>query len=255
LEFAQFSQRPDGKIRVIGMMLRSGGNAFWGAVLRAPLYWVLLVFCANTTPARADYGDPQPPDSCEYRNVLVEIDPFRVNDVRVEPLRQTILSRAVEVFPELGLKAVTDPSAAYWRLFANAWMDRQGNPLVHLGMRGELKLGRHLFVVAMADESFPSRGVAGGGYNFVNAPLADTELLDSQVETGMRWIWGLDSEQIAALCAIRSELIDEGWATIEELRNELIEEMDQVRRARARASQQKKLELEVERTGQSERAE
>ena len=64
-----------------------------------------------------------------------------------------------------------------------------------------------------------------------------------------------DSEQIAALCAIRSELIDEGWTTIEELRNELIEEMDQIRRARARASQQKNLELEVERTGESERAE
>jgi hypothetical protein len=238
------------------MMLRSGGITFSRTVLRAPLYWALLVVCANTAPAGADSGDPQPPDSCEYRNVLVEIDdPFRVNDARIEPLRLAILSRSVEVFPELGLKAVTDPSEAYWRLFANAWMDRQGNPLVHLGMRGELKLGRHLFVVAMADESFPLRGVAGGGYNFVNTPLADTQLFDSQVETGMRWIWGLDSEQIAALCAIRSELIDEGWTTIEELRNELIEEMDQVRRARARASQEKSLELEVERKDQSERAE
>jgi hypothetical protein len=230
--------------------------ASWGAVLRAPLYWLLLVACASAEPAPADNGDPQAPDTCEYRNVFVEFDdPSRLNDSRVEPLRLAILSRAVEVFPELGLAAVADPSDAYWRLFADAWMDRQDNPLVHLGMRGELKLGRHLFVVAMADESFPFRGGAGGSYNFVKASLADPQLLDSQVATGMQWIHALDSEQIDALCAMRAELIDEGWTEIEELRDQLIEEMEQVRRARARAGQQKNLELEVEGMGQSERAE
>jgi hypothetical protein len=121
-------------------------------------------------------------------------------------------------------------------------------------MRGELKLGRHLFVVAMADESFPFRGGTGGSYNFVKASLANTQLLGSQVETGMRWIWRLDSEQIAALCEVRSTLIGEGWA-VEELRQELIEEMEQIRRTRARASQQKNLEIEVEGIDQSERAE
>jgi hypothetical protein len=237
------------------MMLRNCGDAFWGAALRVPLYLVLLVGCASTEPAAARKEDPQSPDSCEYRNVFVEFDnPFQVNDPRVEPLRQAILRRAAEVFPKLGLEAVADPSEAYWRLFANAWTDRQGNPLVHLGMRGELKLGRHLFVVAMADESFPFRGGTGGSYNFVKASLANTQLLGSQVEAGMRWIWRLDSEQIAALCEVRSTLIGEGWA-VEELRQQLIEEMEQIRRARARASQQKNLEIEVEGIGRSERAE
>jgi hypothetical protein len=237
------------------MMLRNCGDAFWGAALRTPLYLVFLLGCANTEPAAARKEDSQSPDSCEYRKVFVEFDnPFQVNDPRAEPLRRAILSRAAEVFPELGLEAVADPSEAYWRLFANAWMDRQGNPLVHLGMRGELKLGRHLFVVAMADESFPFRGGTGGSYNFVKASLANTQLLGSQVETGMRWIWRLDSEQIAALCEVRSTLIGEGWA-VEELRQELIEEMKQIRRARARTSQQKNLEIEVEGIGQSERAE
>jgi hypothetical protein len=50
-------------------------------------------------------------------------------------------------------------------------------------------------------------------------------------------------------------LIDEGWGAIEELRNELIEEMEQVRSARARASQQKTLELEMDQVGESEGAE
>jgi hypothetical protein len=131
-------------------------------------------------------------------------------------------------------------------------MGRQGNPLVHLGLRGELKLGRHLFVVMMADEAFPYRGGVGGSYNFATASLFDTSLLDSQVETGMRWIWELDSEQINALCVIRSELIDEGWVAIEELREQLIEEMEQVRRARARTSQRKTLEIELEKRGESE---
>jgi len=238
------------------MMPRSCGDAFRGPALRAPLYLILLVGCANTEPAAAGKEDPQSPDSCEYRNVFIEFDnPFQVSDPRVEPLRRAILSRAAEVFPELGLETVADPSEAYWRLFANAWMDRQGNPLVHLGMRGELKLGRHLFVVAMADESFPFRGGTGGSYNFVKASLANTQLLGSQVEAGMRWIWRLDSEQIAALCEVRSTLIGEGWTAVEELRQELIEEMEQIRRARARASQQKNLDLEVEGIGQSERAE
>jgi hypothetical protein len=238
------------------MMLRNCGDAFWTAALRVPLNLVLLVGCANTEPATAGSEDPQSPDSCEYRNVFVEFDnPFQRNDPRVEPLRRVILNRAAELFPELGLVRVADPSDAYWRLFASAWMDRQGNPLVHLGMRGELKLGRHLFVVAMAEESFPFRGATGGSYNFVKASLANTQLLESQVEIGMRWIWRLDSEQIAALCEVRSRLIGEGWTAVEELRQELIEEMEQIRRARARTSRQKSLEIEIEGIGQSERAE
>lgn len=238
------------------MMLRRCSDALWGAVLRAPLYLVLLAGCAIPEPAPADNGDPQPPDFCEYRNVFVEFDdPFQSSDPRVEPLRLAILSRAAEVFPELGLEKMADPSEAYWRLFANAWMDRQGNPLVHLGMSGERKLRRHLFVVAMADESFPFRGGTGGSYNFVKASLADTQQLGAQVDTGMRWIWKLDSDQIDALCEVRSTLIGEGWAAVEELREELVEQMEQIRRARARTSQRKNIELEVEELGESERAE
>jgi hypothetical protein len=156
------------------------------------------------------------------------------------------------VLPSLGLRAVSDPSEGYWRLFADAWMGDQGNPLVHLGLRGELKLHQHLFVVMMADEGFPYRGGIGGSYNFATASLRDTGMLDSQVETGMRWIWDLDSEQIDALCVIRSELIDEGWIAVEELREQLIEEMERVRRARARTSQRKILEIELEERGESE---
>lgn len=238
------------------MMLQSCGDTRRRAALRAALYLAFLVRCANPGPAPTDGGAPQSPDSCEYRFVFVEFeDPSRPSDPRVEPLRRAILSRAAEVFPELGLEAVAAQSDAYWRLFASAWMDHQGNPLVHLGMMGELKLGRHLFIVSLADESFPLRGGVGGSYNFVNASLANEQQLDSQVEAGIKWIWALDSEQIAALCAIRSELIDEGWGAIEELRNELIEEMEQVRGARARASQRKTLELEMDEVGESEGAE
>ncbi len=75
--------------------------------------------------------------------------------------------------------------------------------------------------------------------------------MGSQVEIGMRWIWELNSEQILALCEIRSKLIEEGWTAVDELRNELIKEMEQVRRARARASAQKNLELEVDESGRS----
>jgi hypothetical protein len=244
------------------MTLRSCGDAFWGAALRAPLYLILLVGCAKTAPLPAEREGPQllADDEyshlsgfCEYRNVFVVLeDSLQSSDPRVEPLRRAILSRAAEELPRMGLRAVSDPSEGYWRLFADAWMGKQGNPLVHLRLRGELKLSRHLFVVMMADEAFPYRGGIGGSYNFVTASLSDTKTLDLQVETGMRWIWELDSEQINALCVIRSELIDEGWVAIGELRDELIKEMEQVRRERARASQEKILELEIDGSDESE---
>jgi len=228
----------------------------WTGFLQAPLYLALLASCANIAPLPAQSENPSPPDSCEYRNVVVLFeDPHSSGDPRVEPLRRAILSRAAEALPRVGLRAVPDPSEGYWRLFADAWVDDQGNPLVHLGLRGELKLGRHLFVVTLADERFPYRGGLGGSYNFVTASLSDTRLLDAQVETGMKWIAGLDSEQLDALCAIRSELLDEGWVAVEELRDQLIEEMQQVRRERVRASQRKTLEIEIQESGESEVAE
>jgi hypothetical protein len=98
------------------MTPRSCGDAFWGAAVWASLYLVLLVGCANTEPVVAQKEDPQTPDPCEYRSVFVEFDnPFQRNDPRVEPLRRVILNRAAELFPELGLVRVADPSDAYWR--------------------------------------------------------------------------------------------------------------------------------------------
>jgi hypothetical protein len=222
--------------------------------LKVSFFLAWLGACANVEPPATLMTNSQKLDRCEYRNVFVEFEnPLQSSDPRVEPLRRAILSHAAEVLPRLGLQTVSDLSEAYWRLFANGWMDGQGNSLVHLGMRGELKLGSHLFVVSMADETFPYRGGIGGGYNFVTASLLDARSLDSQVETGMKWIWELDSEQILALCETRSKLIEEGWTAVDELRNELIKEMERVRRARA--SQQKSLEIEIEGRGESEFAE
>jgi hypothetical protein len=235
------------------MMLRGDADAPWLSRLRLILYLALLVGCASSPPRPTQNEEVLPSDPCEYRNVFVMFEePLQSSDPRVEPLRRAILGRAAEVLPSLGLRAVSDPSEGYWRLFADAWMGSQGNPLVHLGLRGELRLGQHLFVVMMADEGFPYRGGVGGSYNFATASLRDIRMLESQVETGMRWIWDLDSEQIDALCVIRSELIDEGWVAVEELREQLIEEMEQVRRARARTSPQKILEIELEERGESE---
>jgi hypothetical protein len=255
------------------MMLRDRADSLPTGLQRAALSLILLVGCANTGQSEARSADRHAsppnkhsspsdasenrlsPDACEYRNVFVELEnPDPPTDRRAEPLRRAILNRAIEVLPQLGWVEVGDPAEAYWRLFADGWMGRQGNPLVHLGMRGELRLGRHLFVVSMADESFPFRGGLGGSYNFAEASLADASQLDAQVEIGMRWIWALDSEQIAALCEVRNELIDEGWTAVEELRQELIEEMQQVRQARARSNPRKDLEIEVEEQRPSERA-
>jgi hypothetical protein len=57
-------------------------------------------------------------------------------------------------------------------------------------------------------------------------------------------LWRLESEQVAALCAMSAKLREEGWIGIKELRIELIEEMNRARRARA--AQTKSLDLSVE---------
>ena len=62
----------------------------------------------------------------------------------------------------------------------------------------------------------------------------------------MRSILARDSEQIQALCEARERLKDEGWAEIEDVRNELIYEMKRVRANRASETGHKHLELEVE---------
>jgi hypothetical protein len=66
------------------------------------------------------------------------------------------------------------------------------------------------------------------------------------VENAMRWIWERESEQILALCEIRSRLIEEGWTEIDELRDELVKEIRHVRGERARAQREKNLRLEIE---------
>jgi hypothetical protein len=70
----------------------------------------------------------------------------------------------------------------------------------------------------------------------------------------------LESEQVAALCAMSAKLRREGWIGIKELRIELIEEMKRVRAARTKRLGTKRLgtkrlELDVEDplpTGESE---
>ena len=52
------------------------------------------------------------------------------------------------------------------------------------------------------------------------------------------------SALLDALCAISDELREEGWTGIEELRMELVEEMQRARRRREK--QRKNLELMVE---------
>jgi hypothetical protein len=74
----------------------------------------------------------------------------------------------------------------------------------------------------------------------------NTERYRSEVEQAVRLLWGLESRQVAALCAMSAKLKAEGWVGIKELRIELIEEVKRVRRARARAERNKRLELEVE---------
>lgn len=212
------------------------------------LLMALVAGCASSQPsATALSAESRSADACDYLNVFVVVDEsYRAADPDVEWIRQLVLAESAVALSRLGPKIVFERSEAYWRLHAEGWSDAWGNVLVHVGLQPELKLGRDMFAVLTAGEPLPYRGGIGSGYNFADPVPPDVEELRRRVEAGMSWIWQREAEQVLALCEVRARLIEEGWTEIDELREELIKEIQHVRRERARAQRDKQLQLEME---------
>lgn len=220
----------------------------FGFATSASLLLILFTGCASgKSAAQPVPAVPQADSACAYLNVFVALDaPVHTGDAEAELVRRAILLESAEVLSRLGLRMVRDGSEAYWRLYAEGWRDSHRNFLVHVVMQGEPKLVRHMFVVLTAGEELPYRGGIGSSQNFAIKAGTDARSLKPMVENAMRWIWERESEQILALCEIRSRLIEEGWTEIDELRDELVKEIRHVRGERARAQREKNLRLEIE---------
>jgi hypothetical protein len=214
---------------------------------------ISLSGCASTEPAPL----PPPPTpaeligTCKYLNVFVDPENIYHGNVdrRPEEIRQEVLLRAAQLLPEHGFSIVQNRSDAYWSLYVQGYHNVQGVVSIRIALQAELKLGRELFVILIDNDEFPYRGSLGGGYQLEFLGPLDRASVQTQTAHAVKSILARESKQIPALCEARSQLAEEGWSEIEELRLQLVDEMKRVRSERAQTHQQKVLLIGVEEPG------
>ncbi len=192
--------------------------------------------------AAADQGA----ETCEYLTVVVDpsiADQGAPGRKIAEPMRRKFLEMAAEALSGLGLLVVKDRKDAYWILTAS-WLVGPRSVGVFIELTGSIELQHHLYIAELDRDGFPYRGEVGGNHYVGVRSNSSPEHYRSEVATAVRLLWGLESEQVVALCAMSAKLKEEGWVGIQELRMELIEEVKRARRARAERN--KRLELDVE---------
>lgn len=210
--------------------------------------FLLLILAAPAVGAAAAGREAK---TCEYRTIYVDAsiaDPAARGREIAEPMRRALLGMAAAISPELGLHRVDRNQEAYWTLTASRLVGSTSVG-IFIELTGSIELQHHLYIAELDRDGFPYRGEVGGNLYFDILSSTTPERYRSEVESGMRALWRLESEQVAALCAMSAKLKEEGWIGMKELRVELIEEMKRVRGARAERT--RRLELDVEDSPQS----
>ncbi len=182
-------------------------------------------------------------ESCEYLTVYTDAslaDETAGGREIAEPMRRALLQMATAALPGLGLRSVQSPKDAYWTLTTSSLVGPTSVG-IFVELTGSIELQHHFYIAELDRDGFPYRGEVGGNHYIDILPHTEPERYRSEVERGVRLLWRLESEQVAALCAMSAKLRAEGWIGIKELRIELIDEMK-----RARAARTKRLELDVE---------
>jgi len=206
---------------------------------------------------RSDAAAERGPQSCEYRNVFVDAaiaDETASGRQITDPLRRAFLQFAAEALPGLGVRAVQSREDAFWTLTASGLVGPTSVG-IFIELTGSLELQHHLYMADLADNGFSYRGEVGGNHYIGIRPDAGPDQYQRDVERAVRLLWGYESKQVAALCAMSAQLRDEGWMGIRELRLELIDELKRARAERARAGRNKQLELDVEDPRPADRSE
>ena len=186
--------------------------------------------------------------SCEYRSVIVDAtiaDETAGGREIAEPLRRAFLQIATEALPGLGIHVVENREDAFWTLTASGLVGPTSVG-IFIELTGSIELQHHLYIADLDKNGFSVRAGVGGNHYIGVLPDTQPERYRRDVERAVRLLWGYESKQVAALCAMSAQLKDEGWMGIRELRVELINELKRVRGERARAERNKRLELDVE---------
>jgi hypothetical protein len=216
--------------------------------LALALATVLSLGCAGSHMVVPPPAAAPPPDSCPYRYVFV--DPENISTTfllprKAESLRQFTVVAVIDVFSELGLWMVTDPGDAYWTLESSAMRGPPGFSAVSVGLDNHVQLARHIQLFLIDDAEFPYRGSLGFGAHFTIPGRVQLPVFRQQVQEMIAALWKRESVQVDAACSARARTLQEGWASIEQLRQRMVEEMSRVRRRRATDPQGRQLELDA----------
>jgi hypothetical protein len=205
---------------------------------------MLFVAIGAVSDALVDEG----PEACEYLNVYVDAsiaDATAGGREIAEPMRRAVLQMATDSIREQGLRVAKKPEDAYWILTASSLVGPTSVG-IFVELTGSIELQHHLYIAELDRDGFPYRGEVGGNHYIDILPDTEPARYRSEVAGSVRLLWELESEQVAALCAMSAKLREEGWVGIQELRIELIEEMKRARRERGSAAQTKRLDLSVD---------
>lgn len=206
---------------------------------------LVLVICTGTAIAASDGG------VCPYRTFYVEIKSgvhrgHRENEA--EHKRIALLDIAASALHDIGMTKVDEQSDSSWILKANGQVDQFENQVFDLSIAPRGNISHHLYVIQMDDPHFDVGGALGFSMRVstgMNPSIGGDfrrEVFDTFVSNWKEQ----EAVRVSKLCRRRAELIDEGWAEIEELRLALMKEMDRVRRERKRETQRKRLRIEIE---------
>ncbi len=220
------------------MKIARGARSICGA-------FPLIVFAIGAIGGDlADRGS----EACEYLTVYVDAsiaDEAAGGREIAEPTRRALLQMAADALHGRGLRLVQIPEDAYWILTASSLVGPTSVG-IFIELTGSIELQHHLYIAELDRDGFPYRGEVGSNHYIDIFPDTEPAQYRSEVERTVRLLWGLESEQVAALCTMSAKLREEGWVGIKQLRIELIEEMKRARRERRSAARTKRLDLEVE---------
>jgi hypothetical protein len=219
---------------------------------------IVVLGCAGDIPVRPPSSEhalpsPRDPRRCEYLNFDI-FDHLGESQRQADSIREIMVSEVEAVFaqelesagfhrvlasetPWLFLRAMLQPS----KLASNAMVGA-----VHLGPLSNL----HRDYWSAVSEGSILEGEIGMTLAVeIRTPSQGLELdsirLEEHAREKARRVWDRSAPVLFELCHWRRQLSQDGLS-VEDIRRELVEEMDRIRREYHRAEQRRNLKLEVE---------
>ena len=219
---------------------------------------IVVLGCARDVPVTLPSSDhalrsPRDPESCEYVNFdtfgRLAKNPRQADSISETTARdvEAVFSRELEW---AGFHRVLDGETPW--LFLRALLqtsERTSNAMVgavHLGPLSNL----HRDYWSAVSEGSISEGELGMTLAVeIATPSHGLELdstnLEKRAREKARRVWDRSAPVLYELCNWRRRLSQDG-RSVEDIRRELVEEMNRIRREHRRAEQQKNLKLDVE---------